>query len=421
MVLRVLQVNSVCGVGSTGRIATGIQRLLHAEGHECLIAYGRGVAPSGCDSYRVGGVASVALHGALSRLSDRQGFYSTAATKRLVERIREYEPDVIHLHNLHGYYLNVEFFFQYLSQSEIPVVWTLHDAWSFTGHCAYFDYVSCGRWRDGCFQCPQKRAYPKSILLDSSRSNWLRKKNAFSGLASCTIVTPSSWLSDLVSESFISSHNRDVIRNGIDTSMFRPTPSDFRKRHGLGDSCVLLGVASPWSDRKGLSDMLELAALVRRRQSEGRSSRGYRIVLVGLSPSQLRALPEDVVGLPRTGSASELAEIYTAADFFVNSTHEDNYPTVNLEAMACGTPVITYDTGGSGECLVDERFGRVVSSNTPEGILEVVESCGLSRFEVDHSVAGVVSAESQLVRYLTLYNDVIAGSSRPFNAGMAVR
>jgi glycosyltransferase involved in cell wall biosynthesis len=184
---------------------------------------------------------------------------------------------------------------------------------------------------------------------------------------------------------------------------------------------MLLGVASRWSDRKGLSDMLELAALVRRRKSEGRSSRGYRIVLVGLSSSQLRALPEDVVGLPRTASASELAEIYTAADYFVNATHEDNYPTVNLEAMACGTPVITYNTGGSGECLIDERFGRVVSSNTPEGMLEVVESCGLSHFEVDHSVAGVVSAERQLVRYLGLYKDVITASRSPYVAGMAVR
>ncbi|MDY5496363.1 MAG: glycosyltransferase [Anaerobutyricum sp.] len=352
--MKVFQINTVCGVGSTGRIATDLYHVLKKEGHSCCIAYGRGKAPADVDSYKIGSTAEFYLHTFFSRLTDGEGLFSEGATRRLLKKIQEYDPDIIHLHNIHGHYLNYPILFRFLKSYHRPVVWTLHDCWSFTGHCAHFDYVGCQLWQEGCQNCPQLKSYPQSYGIDHSAENYARKKELFTGVENLHIVTPSQWLADLVKKSFLKEYPVTVIHNGIDTSVFKPTESDFRKQHGLENKKILLGVASPWTPRKGLQDFIKLAPML---------PENWKIVLVGLSERQLAHLPSNILGLERTNNTKELAQIYTAADVFFNPTYEDNYPTTNLEAIACGTPVITYDTGGSpesaGKKAVTLRKGQI--------------------------------------------------------------
>lgn len=340
--MRVLQINSVCGYGSTGNIVVDLYHELKKQGHECCIAYGRGTAPDDVDSYRIGTDLDVYVHGVMSRLTDKHGFYSTHATKKFVKWMEEYNPDVIHLHNLHGYYINIEVLFEALKQMDKPVVWTLHDCWAFTGHCAYFDYVDCDKWKIQCKKCPQKKEYPTSYWLDNSRVNFVRKKNIICALRNLTVVTPSHWLCDLVKQSYLHNYRTTVIHNGIDLNTFQPTASKFRERYGLEGKTVILGVASEWTRRKGIQDFFRLSNML---------DDSYRIVLIGHLDEKIRRVG-NILYIERTTDRKELAAWYTTADVFFNPTYEDNYPTVNLEAQACGTPVITYDTGGSPEGLL---------------------------------------------------------------------
>lgn len=351
--VKVLMINSVCGVGSTGRICTDIADMLIAQGHECKIAYGRKIVPEKYKeiAYRIGSDFGVKVNGVKARLFDNEGFNARSATKKLIKWIKHYNPDVIHLHNLHGYYLNVKLLFNYLKTCGKKVVWTLHDCWSFTGHCAYFDCPHCDKWQTECGKCIRAKDYPKAIFSHAKR-NFKRKKQIFCGVPNLTIVTPSKWLAELVKQSFLKEYPVQVINNGIDLTVFKPTASDFREKHGLQNKKVILGVANVWEKRKGFDDFLELAKLI---------SDDYRIVLVGVSDEQLKKLPPKVIGIKRTNSATELAQIYTAADVLFNPTYEDNYPTVNLEAQACGTPVITYPTGGSVESVPDENIVNTVN------------------------------------------------------------
>ncbi|MDR1002776.1 MAG: glycosyltransferase, partial [Oscillospiraceae bacterium] len=363
--MKVLQINSVCGVGSTGRIAADIHNVLTENGHSCKIAFGRGeargVPPH--DAIKIGGAVGVAVHAALSRITDRAGFYSSLSTKRLIAQIEQYDPDVVSLHNIHGYYLNVRLLFDYFRASGKPVVWTLHDCWSFTGHCAYFDYAGCSKWRTHCEECPQKQSYPSSLMFDRSFQNFAEKKKLFTGIGNLTVVTPSSWLSEYVKQSYMGHCNVKVIHNGINREVFKPSASDFRERHGLKDKIILLSVASEWEKRKGIDILTSLAK---------RMGDKYALVMVGTNDKIDEVLPSNVISIHRTDNQKQLAELYSAADIFVNPTLEDNFPTVNIEALACGTPVVTFDTGGSPESI-DETCGAVAESKTAEGLLEGVE------------------------------------------------
>lgn len=341
--MKYLFINSVAGIGSTGRLAAEKCRELMREGNECVLAYGRDKA--NCDdvpTVRIGSDLGVRVHGAMSRILDNQGFGSRAATRRFLDWVRQYDPDVIWLHNVHGYYIHIGELFSYLKTCGREIRWTLHDCWSFTGHCAYFDYVGCEKWKTGCHDCPQKRAYPASLLLDNSRKNYETKRELFTGIPNLTIITPSRWLAELVKQSYLRDYPVEVVYNTINTEIFQPTPGDFRQKHGLEGKTILLGVASVWDGRKGLKDFTALAS---------RLDETYKIVLVGLSLKQIRELPGSILAMTRTSSPRQLAEIYTTADVFVNPTYEENYPTVNLEARACGTSVVCYDTGGSRETL----------------------------------------------------------------------
>lgn len=351
--MKVLQINSVCGVGSTGRIATDLYKVLEEQGHSCKIAYGRENAPEGIDTIKIGTNFDNYLHVFKTRMFDEHGFGSVSATKKFIEEVKIYDPDIIHLHNIHGYYINIEILFQYLSEANKPVIWTLHDCWAFTGHCAYFDFVGCDKWKYGCKKCPQKSGYPTSKAKDNSKLNYEKKKKIFASINNMTIVTPSNWLANLVKESFLGGYNVEVINNGIDLDVFKPTENDFRKKYNLQDKFIILGVASDWSERKGLRYLIEL---------EKKLSEQYKIVIVGVNKKQKDKLSKNIIAITRTNNPKELAEIYTAADLFVNPTLEDNFPTTNLEAIACGTPVITFNTGGSIESI-DMSCGLVVKSN----------------------------------------------------------
>ena len=347
--MKVLFINCVCGVGSTGRICGEKADELSAAGHECRIAYGRdSFVPDRYKKYavRIGGDLDVRLHAASARLFDNAGFMSRRATKRFLEWAREFDPDEIHLHNLHGYYINVELLFEYLKSVDKTVTWTLHDCWPFTGHCAHFTIAGCDKWKTRCENCPQKGAYPASVLCDASRRNFDKKKELFRGVKNMTLVAPSEWIAGLAKQSFLSEYPVRVEHNRINTDVFKPTPSDFRKKHGLADKKIVLGVSGVWSKEKGLDDFVSLSRMLDDR---------YKVVLVGLTEAQKNALPNSVLGVVRTESAEELAGIYTTADVFLNLTYEDNYPTVNLEAKACGAPVVTYRTGGSPESVPPEN------------------------------------------------------------------
>lgn len=357
-------INVVCGIRSTGRICTDLAAALEAQGHEVKIAYGREDVPEQFQKYavRIGNDLDVKLHGLKARLIDGAGFGSKRVTEKFIEWVREYDPDVIHLHNIHGYYINVEVLFKYLKECGKKIIWTLHDCWAFTGHSAYCDAVNCIRWKKGCYQCPQIQEYPKSVL-DFSKFNWRKKRALFTKISDMTIVTPSHWLEGYVKQSFLREYPVKVIHNGIDTSQFYPMENDFRKKYNLEDKYILLGVATIWDDMKGYSDFIKLSEML---------DDTYKIVMVGVTDEQLKKLPSKILGIKRTASVKELAYIYSAADLFLNLTYCDNYPTVNVEAMSCGTPILTYETGGSPE-IVKKYGGFTVAKGDLQGVYELVE------------------------------------------------
>ena len=369
--MKVLLINSVCGIRSTGRICTDIAEVLNSKGIDCKIAYGRENVPLKYKDYavRIGSELNVRIDGLKTRLFDNAGFNSRKATLEFIDIVKEYDPDVIHLHNLHGYYINVEILFDYLKKSGKKVVLTLHDCWSFTGHCVHFENRGCEKWKDGCHNCPAKKAYPASLFFDNSKKNYKKKKTVFTSSYNMTIVTPSNWLADLVKQSFLGKYDVKVINNGIDLDVFKPTESDFRKRNGFENKKIVLGVASAWSKSKGLYDFIKLSELL---------SDDYKIVLVGLTKEQMKDVPKNIFCIERTNNIKELAEIYSVADVFVNPTYSDTFPTVNIEALACGTPVITYKAGGSPE-IVDEKSGIVIEKGDLNALISAIKTIDLNR------------------------------------------
>ncbi len=363
MGLKVLQISTVCQRGSVGRIVTDIYHTLEKNGHEGLIAYGRQSAPEGVQAFRFGSGADMGLHVLATFFRGEHGFASGRQTRRLIQKIRQWDPDVIHLHNIHGFVLQVELLFEYLKASNKPAVWTLHDCWPYTGHCAFYDFTGCKGWESGCQNCREyKNTYPYALFKNRTKRNYIRKREAFTGVPNLTLAVPSVWLQKELERSFLRNYPVRVIPNGIDRKQFCPTDRGLRERLGYSGKFVLLGVANVWERRKGLSYLLQLAEKL---------PKDCRMVLVGLSKKQQKKLPGNVLGLGRTSSAEELAEYYTMADVFVNATLEDNFPTTNLEALACGTPVITFDTGGSPESL-DESCARVVKKGDLEALLQAV-------------------------------------------------
>lgn len=360
--MKYLFINSVAGIGSTGRLAAEQCRQLKSQGHSCVLAYGREAA--NCDgivTHPIGNKLSYQLHGLRCRLLDDHGFGSRRATLEFLDWVRRFDPDVIWLHNVHGYYIHLGLLFDYLRSSGKTIYWTLHDCWSFTGHCAHFSYVGCDRWKTGCHHCPQKGIYPKSILRDNSAWNYQKKRELFTGIPNLTLILPSHWLESRVAESFLQDYPRQVVHNPIDREIFRPTPSDFSSRWQLEGKKIVLGVASVWGERKGLEDFLALAKML---------PEGYKIVLVGLNQKEMAALPREILGLPRTNSLQALAEIYTAADVYVNPSPEETFGMTTLEARCCGTPAVVYEDTGGEEVV--RQYGGLAVPRGPEHLLEAI-------------------------------------------------
>ena len=360
--MKYLFINSVAGFGSTGRIAAEKCRELMKEGHECVLAFGRDKA--NCDdipTYQIGSPLDFKLHGLRTRLLDDHGFGSKTATRRFLQWAESYDPDVIWLHNVHGYYIHIGELFSWLKGCGKKIIWTLHDCWSFTGHCAYFDFVGCDKWKTGCRNCPQKGSYPASMGLDGSRSNYERKKALFTGIPNLTLIVPSYWLESRVKQSFLKEYSVEVVYNTINTEIFKPTPSNFRKKHGLEGKKIVLGVASVWDARKGLKDFLALSELLDDR---------YKIVLIGLSKEQIDALPEEILGLPRTNSMQELAESYSAADVYVNPSTEETFGMTAMEARCCGTEAVVYENTACEEIV--NQFGGIAVPRGAEHLLAAI-------------------------------------------------
>lgn len=365
--MRIVEIN-MCLNGSTGKIMLQIADCAREKGDDVRTystqAFSKRYrklppAPMGHKYY--GSYIESGIHFVCAHFFGFNGCYSWFATKRLIHQLKKYKPDVLHLHNLHNYCINFPLLFKYIKKNNIRVIWTLHDCWTFTGHCPHFDMIGCEKWKTGCYQCPQYKDYPKSYV-DRSKAMYKLKKRWFTGVKDMTIVTPSQWLADLAKQSFLSEYPVKVINNGIDLSIFQPTDSDFRAKYNLNGKFILLGVAFAWGTRKGLDVFIELSK---------RLPSDYQIVLVGTDDRIDQQLPENIISIHRTQNQTELAQIYTAADLFVNPTREDNYPTVNMEALACGTPVLTFKTGGSPEML-DETCGSVVEKDDTDALYEEI-------------------------------------------------
>ncbi len=391
--MKILFINSVCGIRSTGRICTDLAEVLQQAGHEVKIAYGRESVPEKYQPFavRIGTETQVKLHAVQSRLLDNDGFTGRKATKAFIRWVKSYNPDIIHLHNLHGYYLNVEVLFEYLKTCGKPIFWTLHDCWAFTGHCAYYSTADCEKWQTHCHQCPQKLAYPKSILLDRSYHNFQKKRRLFTNCKNMTLITPSQWLKNQVQQSFLREYPVYTIPNGINLGVFKPTPSDLRQQFHLESKKVILGVASAWDTRKGLDDFIRLSSLLDDR---------YKIVLIGLSKTQRQAMPLKILCLSETGDMKALARWYTLAHAFVNPSVEETMGLTTAEALACGTPVITYNKTAVPE-VADETCGIAVNCR-PEEIARALshlpqnpEACILR--------ARAFEKQAQYQKYLRLY------------------
>lgn len=359
--MKVLQINIRVNKGSVSRITEQIGLKVLEQGWESYIAYGRPSNPSKSQMIPIGTYNGVKWHYLMSNLTGKHGLYSTKATKKLVERIKEIQPDIIHLQNIHGYYINYKVLFEYLNSTCIPVVWTLHDCWSFTGHCSHFVSANCEKWKTGCYECPLIKDYPRSLFFDRCEKDYALKKMLFGSKKNMYLVPVSHWLENLVKESFLGSKDIRVIHNGIDLNVFYP------REHRDNGKTRIIGVASVWNKSKGLYDFYKLRELLYQEQ--------YDITLIGLSKEQLTHIPAGITGISRTDSVEQLAEFYSKADLFVNFTYADTFPTVNIESLACGTPVLTYKTGGSPE-IIDEKSGIVIEQGNIEQAVEEIKRFG---------------------------------------------
>lgn len=350
--MKIVEINTY-DFGSTGKIMLYIAEVARKHGMNVYtFSSSRAARKTGFTEHEyIDKYLDFRVHMILGMLSGYEMSFSYFATRRLIKKLKAISPDIIHLHNTHGWFLNHRLLFNYIKKNNIRVIWTLHDCWTFTGRCPYFQLTGCDRWKKGCHSCLyDKNQYPASYIFDKSKYQWKLKKKMFTAVKNMTIITPSKWLAELVKASYMGKYPVKVINNGIDLSVFKPLESDFRKSQNLNGKHIILGVASSWGKRKGLDVFIKLSQML---------DENYQIVLVGLNKEELSTIPKNIIGIERTNNQTELVEIYTAADVFANPTREDNFPTVNIEALACGTPVVTFNTGGSPE-VIDETCGSVV-------------------------------------------------------------
>ena len=399
--MRILMINSVCGLGSTGKIVTELKNQAKEQGHIVKIACST-VEPirdvDREDIIVVGSKQNQLFHNALSRITDGEGLYSKRVTINFVRQIEKFNPDIVHLHNLHGHWINYEILFSYLAEHKKKVVWTLHDCWAFTGHCAHFSALGCEQWKTHCSDCTGLRGYPICYGKGNVSSNFDRKKKAFTAIENMTIVTPSEWLADVVRSSFLGIYNVKAINNGVDLNVFKPTESNFRKEYSLENKKIVLGVANVWIKKKGYDDILSLSEML---------DDQYKIVLVGLTRDQIEKLPKKIVGIERTESVKRLVEIYSAADVFINPSYEETMGLVTAEALACGTPAVVYDKTAVPE-VVDNLSGVVVEAGNIEMLCREIKNVinNRNKYGGARERAFIFEKEKQYGKYLALYNSI---------------
>ncbi len=387
--MRIAQICTNAMSGSVGKIARSLSESLNANGNECVVCYARGKDYSNDSSFRFGSKQSIYWNVLNARLFDSDGLHSKGATKDLIEYLDNFSPDIIHIHCLHGYYLNYQILFKYLKDSKKKVVWTMHDCWAYTGHCAFYDFVECSKWKVNCEKCPQKGSYPKSLLLDCSKRNFETKKDAFTSLSvdDLKIVTPSHWLKAEIKKSFLSKYSITVINNDVDwRAFYMDNDVTIEKR--------ILGVANIWDRRKGLSDFIELSKVI---------PDEYKILIVGASDEQIKLLSRhkiDAIG--RTSNIEELANLYRTSTILFNPTYEDNYPTVNVEAISCGLPVVTYKTGGSPEIIEKTGMGRIVEKKDYSAVIDYLDEAYLRSANERPMIKN-----HMVEQYLSVYNEMI--------------
>jgi len=406
--MKVVHINTTYKYAAPGKIAKSIHDFLQHKGHVSYILYGRKDSYEDNNVKRIASKLSVYFHFVITRLFGKHGFGSTYKTKKIIKILSKISPDVVHLHNLHGYYINIRILFNYLARKKYLVVWTLHDCWPFTGHCTHFEYIDCNKWKNICYDCPQHLFYPKSFV-DRSQQNFLEKQRLFNMVDNMVIVTPSYWLQPLVKQSFLHNYSSRVIPNGVNTNVFRQLSIEKQnyyiknlfKNSVYTDKFKILGVASGWGWRKGFYHFLKLSNLLKKDEI---------IILVGVNEEQKSLLPHNIVGIERTENVEELVSLYNLADVFVNLTMEDNYPTTNLESTCSGTPVVSYDTGGSPESI-SETTGYVVEKENIEQVrsaIDIIKSQGKETFSSHCLTKCKNHFDQQLTvnRYYDLYNEL---------------
>lgn len=397
---KLIQINTVCNT-STGHIMLQIQKAAEARGYEAVSFVGRRKVPEGIKCKKIGNGISFWIHVGITTILDKHGYGSFFVTKRLIRKIKQENPDIIHLHNIHGYYLCFPLLFGYLKREfKGQLFWTFHDCWPITGHCAYFTAAGCEKWKTGCFKCPNKGQYPISLFRDASAENYIDKKNMFSDLERLVIITPSRWLADIVKQSYMNIYPVEIVHNGLDLKKFYyKVDKETAKKYGIkDDKKIILGVANVWESRKGLDVFVKLSRVIEEK---------YQIVLVGVNKFQKSKLPKSIVGIERTDKQEELVSLYSLASVFVNPSIEETFSMVTVEAMACGTPVIVLDTSAVKE-LVNENCGIVLSDNEVVSYMEAIkllESKEIPRALVAKQVQKYDLAQS-MKKILDLYEKV---------------
>lgn len=406
--MRIAEINML-HLGSTGKIMFGIAQYARGLGHEVRTfsprqyQHRKKLSTPPIENHHYFGFAEEnLLHLLLGKITGVYGVFSVFGTLQLLWRLDRFRPEIIHLHNLHNGTVNLPLLFSYIKRHRIRTVWTLHDCWPFTGRCPYFTVAQCDKWRKGCSHCPQLRKYPKTYI-DQTGTLWKLKKQWFSGVEDLILVSPSAWLSDLVSQSFLKDYPVRIIHNGIDPDVFayqKKPQSDLEDKTHY----TVLGVAFDWDHRKGLDVFLELSRTL---------PKEYRIILVGTNAQIDRILPGNIHSVHRTNDSKALAELYSCADVFVNPTREDSFPTVNLEALACGTPVITFDSCGSPEIL-DPTCGSVVPCDDVDALRrEVIRVCSGKVYSRDacRKRAQAFEQNKMYLEYVKLYTEKRGGEA----------
>ena len=407
--IKILRITTSANTGAISRTAEQLGELVMKEGWESYIAYSRPGNPSSSHLIKVGNKFSIITHFLLTRCFDLCGYGSYFVTKRFVKKLKSLSPDLIHLHNIHSYDFNLSVLFEYLSSSNIPVVWTQHDCWAYTGHCSYYTAKQCEKWKVGCHSCPQSKTPPKSLFYDGSKRNYAHKKRLFTSVKNMRIVAVSNWMKEELKSSFLSKYNISLIYNGIDTSIFRPLQHDskmIREKYNLGDNKLLIGVASTWEARKGLNDYLELDNIL---------PNGYTILLVGVSEAIKESLPKSIKAIKRTESMEELAKLYSASFISLNLSLEESFGKTTPEAMSCGIPCIVYNSTASPE-LIDKNTGIVVNPGKINEIVDAIKTINTwDRNTViekcRNRACSLFSKDNNYKKYIELYKELLSNNS----------